>query len=148
MLLTALRRWSRCCSYSVWLCGLYYGLLHVLKSSRALCPRVSHSFQHCDHLAWGKGSWSVCFSCICLFVLYVLVFVIFVFLLVSDVGCGLLLWHSLDVSINFFAKKSYHRSFLPKRGYMYKHPIDSLTDLFPVNKRMKVGPMGDSVWFG
>ena len=20
-----LRRWSRCCSYSVWLCGLYYG---------------------------------------------------------------------------------------------------------------------------
>ena len=40
MLLTVLRRWSRCCSYSVWLCGLYYGVLHVLKSSRALCPRV------------------------------------------------------------------------------------------------------------
>ena len=41
MLLTVLRRWSRCCSYSVWLCGLYYGALHVLKSSRDLCPRVS-----------------------------------------------------------------------------------------------------------
>ena len=39
--LTVLRRWSRCCFYSVWFCGLYYGALHVLKSSRALCPRVS-----------------------------------------------------------------------------------------------------------
>ena len=36
MLLTVLRRRSQCCSYSVWLCGLYYGMLHVLKSSRAL----------------------------------------------------------------------------------------------------------------
>ena len=36
-----------------------------------------------------RGSWSVCFSCICLFVFYVLVFVIFFFLLVSGVGCGL-----------------------------------------------------------
>ena len=32
MLMTVLRRWSRCCSYSVWLCGLYYGALHVLQS--------------------------------------------------------------------------------------------------------------------
>ena len=30
MLLTVLRRWSRCCSCSVWLCGLYYGALYVL----------------------------------------------------------------------------------------------------------------------
>ena len=34
-------RWTRCCSYSVWLCGLYYRALHVLKFSCALCPRVS-----------------------------------------------------------------------------------------------------------
>ena len=47
----------------------------------------------------------MCFSCICLFVLYVLVFVIFVFLLVSGVGCGLLLWHFFDVSIDFFCEK-------------------------------------------
>ena len=51
-----------------------------------------HSFLHCDHLAWGRGHWFVCFSCICLFVLYVLVFVIFLFLLVSGLGwvcdCG------------------------------------------------------------
>ena len=36
-----LRQWVLCCSYSVWLCGLYYGALHVLKSSRDRCPRVS-----------------------------------------------------------------------------------------------------------
>ena len=41
MLLTVQTRWSRCWSYAVWLCSLYYGALHVLKSSRALCPRVS-----------------------------------------------------------------------------------------------------------
>ena len=29
IILTVLRRWSRCCSYYVWLCGLYYGALHV-----------------------------------------------------------------------------------------------------------------------
>ena len=33
--------------------------------------------------------WSVYFSCICLFVLYVSVFVIFIFLLVSGIGCSL-----------------------------------------------------------
>ena len=43
------------------------------------------------------------FSCICLFVLYVLVFVICFFLLLSGVGCGLWLWHSLDFSINLFS---------------------------------------------
>ena len=43
----------------------------------------------CDHLAWRREGWSVCFSCICLFVLYVLVFVLFVFRLVSGVGYGL-----------------------------------------------------------
>ena len=50
-----------------------------------------------------------CFSCICLFVLYVLVFVIFLFLLVSGVGCGLWLWHSLNFSINFFQYSIAHR---------------------------------------
>ena len=44
MLLAVLRRRSRCCSYSVWVCGLYCGALHVLKYSRALCPRVFFFF--------------------------------------------------------------------------------------------------------
>ena len=43
MLLTIQRPWPRC-SYFVWLCGLYYGALHVLKSFHALCPRVSSFF--------------------------------------------------------------------------------------------------------
>ena len=42
-----------------------------------------------DDMNLRRGSWSVCFSCICLFVLYVLVFISFLFLLVSGVGCGL-----------------------------------------------------------
>ena len=37
-----------------------------------------------------------------LFVLHVLVFVLFLILLVSGVGCGLWLWHSLSFSINVF----------------------------------------------
>ena len=40
VLLTVLGRWSRCCSYYTWLCGLYCGALHVLESCLALCPRV------------------------------------------------------------------------------------------------------------
>ena len=59
-------------------------------------------FIPCDHLAWRRGGWSMCFSCMCLFVLHVSVFVLFLFILVSGVGCCLWLWHSLDVSINFF----------------------------------------------
>ena len=41
MLLAVLRRWSRCCSYSVLRCGLYSEALHVLESSRILWPRNS-----------------------------------------------------------------------------------------------------------
>ena len=44
----------------------------------------------------------MCFSCYCLFILHALNFVLFLFLLVSGVCCNLCLWHSLDLSINFF----------------------------------------------
>ena len=49
----------------------------------ALCSRVFQSCLRngCDHLVWGRESWSMCFSCICLFILFI--FVIFPFLLVS-----------------------------------------------------------------
>ena len=40
ILLTVLRRWSRCCSYSVWLCSLHYEALHVWFCP-ALCLCVS-----------------------------------------------------------------------------------------------------------
>ena len=61
------------------------------------------SFYHWDHLAWEREGWFMSFSCICLFILHVLMFVLFPFLLVSEVGCDMWLWHSLDVSIGMFA---------------------------------------------
>ena len=99
--LTVLRRWSRWCSYFVWLCGLFYGALHVLKSSSALCPHVSSFLLALWSPHLGKRE-LVCVLHMHLFVLYMLVFVIFLFLLVSRVGCSLWLWHSLDFSINYF----------------------------------------------
>ena len=35
------------------------------------------SFQHFDHLARGRGSWSLCLSCDCLLTMYTLICVIF-----------------------------------------------------------------------
>ena len=86
---------------ALWHCGLYYGALHVIKSSRAFCPRVSSFLLVLWSPRLGKRE-LVCVLLVHLFVLYVLVFVIFLFLLVSGVGCGLWLRHSLDFSINFF----------------------------------------------
>ena len=40
---------------------------------RLMCQKIKTFY----HLSWGRGIRSVCFSCICLFVLYGLVFVIF-----------------------------------------------------------------------
>ena len=70
MLLTVLRRWSRCCSCSVWLCSLCCGVLRVLGYSRALCPRVSSFLLALWSPRFGRGCWSVCFSCVCLFVFF------------------------------------------------------------------------------
>ena len=48
-------------------------------------------------------NWSVCFSCICLLILHVLLSILFSLPLVSDIGCDSWLWHSLD----FFFKTFY-----------------------------------------
>ena len=32
---------------------------------------------HCEHLAWGRENAGICFSCICLFILYALLSVFF-----------------------------------------------------------------------
>ena len=42
------------------------------------------SFSHFDHLAWGRGSWSLCLSCICLLSMHTLICV--TFSLPPDVG--------------------------------------------------------------
>ena len=45
------------------------GAFHV-ETCPALCSRVFQSCLQFDHLAWGRESWSMCFSCICLFILF------------------------------------------------------------------------------
>ena len=45
-------------------------------------------FHSCYHLTWGRESWSMCFSCICFFILHALIAVLFLFLVVSGIGCG------------------------------------------------------------
>ena len=35
------------------------------------------SFYHFDHLAWGRGEWSLCLSCICLLAMHTLICVTF-----------------------------------------------------------------------
>ena len=113
---------------SVWLCGLYYGADHVLKSSRALCSRVSSFLLELWSPRLGKRE-LVCVLLVHLFVCFVRVsFCHFLFLLVSGVGCGLWLWHSLDFSINFFAE--WCRTVIPSAGFFNSHPttiIDSFS---------------------
>ena len=66
-----LRWWSRCCSYSVWLCGLYYRAIQCFKVLPCtLSPCFYISFKHCNHLDWG--------SFVHLFVLHVFIFVLFI----------------------------------------------------------------------
>ena len=62
MLPIVLRRWSLCYSYFMWLCGIYYWELHA-EFCLALCSRVFAA--------------SVCFLCICLFILHTLISVFF-----------------------------------------------------------------------
>ena len=65
---------------SVWLCGFYY------KSCLALCSHIFSVLLALWSPRLGKReSWSMCFSCICLFILQALIFVL-LFLLVSGDG--------------------------------------------------------------
>ena len=69
----------------------------------------------------------ICFEVKRLVVLRVYVFVLLLFLLVSRAGCGLWLWHTLDLSINFFAL--YLEDYL-----MYEHHSSGLWVI--TNKQM------------
>ena len=91
--------WFTISSWSLLSFLLYYGAFHV-ESCLDLCFRVFQSFYHCDHLASERESWSLCFSCNCLFILHTLIVILLLFLLVSGVGCGLWLRHILENSIN------------------------------------------------
>ena len=53
----------------------------------------------------GRGSWSLCLSCICLLAMHTLICVTFFFLLVLGVGCDFCLWLFLDFSVYLFFKQ-------------------------------------------
>ena len=66
---------------------------------------------------------------VCLIDLCFFRFVCFLFLLMSGKGCGLWLWHSLDLSLTFFGRK--HRG---------------LFDFYCRSKIAKIVPIGNSRW--
>ena len=86
-LLTVLRRWSRCWSYFLLLCGLFYeAICFVLPC--VFCSCVFSPFYHYDYLAWGKRALILMFF-VRLFDLCLFGLVGFLFLLVSGKGCSL-----------------------------------------------------------
>ena len=54
ILLTVLRRWSRCKSYFLLLCGLFYVAIRFYFCLVLLCSCVFLFFEHCDNLGWGR----------------------------------------------------------------------------------------------
>ena len=94
-------RWSRCLSYSLLLCGLFYEAICFMSYlvlfwfcvfSVLLALRLPHL---------GKRE-LVLVLFVRLFGLRLFGFVCFLFLFVSGRGCDLWLWHSLDFSLTFF----------------------------------------------
>ena len=121
MLLTVLRRWSRCGS-CVALSFILWGASRFKVFPCSLSSRFFVPFSIFITSLWEEGAGlcvSRAFVCsfvrvslllllllfVCLFCLFVCLFFFccffFFFLLVLGVGCGLWLWHSLDCSINF-----------------------------------------------
>ena len=126
MLPTVLRQWSWPCSYFVWLCGFYYGAFRVvLPCSLFSCFFSSFSIVI---ISLGEERAGLCASCACLFTLHAVISVLFLHLLVSGVGCGLWLWHSLVFSINFFyqIKMSKSQTLFWYTRYIAKHKFNSL----------------------
>ena len=76
------------------------------------------SFQHFDHLAWGRGSWSLCLSCICLLAVHTLICV--TFSLPPGVGgwLRLLLVPFPDLSVYFFSTL-FFRSYGPLKIWAF-----------------------------
>ena len=90
------------------------------------------SFKHFDHLAWGRGSWSLCLSCICLFVSYAHVYLYHFSrppgVLVSGLGCGLCLWRFLDISIYLFSRPMSKSVIISCQFYMNVFTIDVIVN--------------------
>ena len=70
ILLTVLRRWSRCCSYSMYLCSLHYDALHVWS-----CPANCLCVSSVRLAFWSPclGRRELVLSCICLLTMHTLI---------------------------------------------------------------------------
>ena len=80
-----------------------------------LCVVFLLSFQHFDHLAWGRESWPLCLSCICLLAMHTLIYVTFSLPpAVGGFGCGFCLWLFLDFSVYLFYS-IYHVIFINRK---------------------------------
>ena len=111
MLLTVLRRRSCCSSY---FCVALSFVLRVVSCWFLACSLFWWSFfKSClalNNIITSLGeeleNWSICLSCICLFILHELLSVFFLSCLVSGVGCGLWMWHSVDFWFIFICNSS------------------------------------------
>ena len=98
-----LGRWFRCWSFSLLLCGLFWGAICCVSFRVSFCSCVFWVLLvlRLPRLRRGKGVDLEAFRA---FVRFVFVWVVgFLFLFGSGKGCGLWLWHSLDFSLTFFA---------------------------------------------
>ena len=99
ILLTVLRRWSRCWSYSLLLCSLFY---ERFVWCLTLCYFVLVFFSPFSIAITSLGKIELILVLfVRLFDLRLFGFVSFLFVLVSGKGCGLWLWRSLDISPTF-----------------------------------------------
>ena len=87
-LLTVLRRWSRCWSYSLLLCGLFYEAICFMNYLVSFCSCVFSVLLALRLPRLGKRELIVMLF-VRLFDLCLFGFVVFLFLLVSGKGCGL-----------------------------------------------------------
>ena len=98
--LTVLRRWSRCYSYSLLLCCFFYEAICCMSYRVSFCSCVFSPF---SIAITSLGEESANLSVFRTFVRFVLVCICrFLLILVTGKGCGLWLWHSLDFSLTFF----------------------------------------------
>ena len=88
MLLSVLRRQSRCWSYSLFLCGLFYEAICVMSCLVLICYRVFSPF---SIAITSLGEERASLDAFRTFVRFVLVwfYLFLLFLLVSGKGCGL-----------------------------------------------------------
>ena len=97
-------RWSRCWSYSLLLCGLFYEAICFMPFLVLFCSCVFSVLLALRLPRLGMRK-LILVVFVRLFALCLFGFVGFLFLLVSGKGCGLWLWHSLDFSLTFFCQR-------------------------------------------